>query len=209
MSGALEEVLDHLGALVEDARAVPMSASCVVHRGEVLDLVDEARAALPAEIEQARRVLAEREELAARSRAEADRVVEQGRAEAERLVEQAREEQSRLVEATAVFSRAQTEADRLLEQSQAEADRLVAQASADARAMRLQTEDYVDGKLAGFEEVLATTLATVQRGRDRLSGRGDAGPDREGGPDELDEDRLPRSPRSDGRPVSRPGRPRG
>ena len=30
-SADLEEVLDHLTALVEDARALPMSSSCVVH----------------------------------------------------------------------------------------------------------------------------------------------------------------------------------
>ena len=150
-SADLEEVLDHLTALVEDARALPMSASCVVHRAEVLDLVDEARRVVPVELEQARRVIAER-----------DRLLEQARVQAERLVEQGREEQGRLVEATAVYTRAQAEADRMLEQ-----------ASDAAEAMRLQTEDYVDAKLANFEVVLSTTLATVQRGRERLSGRTD------------------------------------
>ncbi len=148
-SADLEEVLDHLTALVEDARALPMSSSCVVHRGEVLDLVDEARRVLPVELEQARQTIADR-----------DRLLQSARAEAERLVEQGREEQGRLVEATAVYTRAQAEADRMLDQ-----------ASADAEAMRLQTEDYVDAKLANFENVLSTTLATVQRGRERLAGR--------------------------------------
>ena len=143
----LEEVLDHLTALVEDARALPMSASCVVHRGEVLDLVDEARRVLPEELEAARRLLASR-----------DRMLEQARTEAERVVEQGRQEAARLVEATAVYTRAQAEADRLLEQ-----------AADSAEAMRLQTEDYVDAKLANFEVVLSTTLSTVQRGRERLS----------------------------------------
>ena len=151
MSADLEEVLDHLAAVAEQARAVPMSASCVVNREEVLDLVDEARRVLPVEIEQARRVLAQRED-----------ILEQGRAEAQRLVEQGEQEQARLVEATAVYTRAQAEADRLLVAAEAE-----------ARAMRVQTEDYVDGKLANFEVVLTTTLAAVQRGRDRLSGRSD------------------------------------
>ena len=148
-SADLEEVLDHLTALVEDARALPMSSSCVVHRGEVLDLVDEARRVLPTELAEARRVLADRE-----------RLLDQARSEAERLVQQGREEQARLVEATAVHTRAVAEADRMLDQAHAEAE-----------AMRLQTEDYVDAKLANFENVLSTTLATVQRGRDRLSGR--------------------------------------
>ena len=145
----LEEVLDHLTALVEDARALPMSSSCVVHRGEVLDLVDEARRVLPVQLDEARRVLADR-----------DRILEQARAEAERLVQAGHEEQGRLVEATAVYTRAQAEADRRLDQAHAEAE-----------AMRLQTEDYVDAKLANFENVLSSTLATVQRGRERLSGR--------------------------------------
>ncbi len=150
-SADLEEVLDHLTALVEDARALPMSASCVVNRAEVLDLVDEARRVVPVELAQARQVIAER-----------DRLLEQARVQAERLVEQGRAEQGRLVEATAVYTRAQAEADRMLEQ-----------ASDAAEAMRLQTEDYVDAKLANFEVVLSTTLATVTRGRERLSGRSD------------------------------------
>jgi cell division septum initiation protein DivIVA len=148
-SADLEEVLDHLTALVEDARALPLSSSCVVSRGEVLDLVDEARRVVPVELAEARRVLAER-----------DRLLEQARADAERVVAQGHEEQARLVEATAVYTRAQAEADRVLDQAHAEAE-----------AMRLQTEDYVDAKLANFENVLSTTLSTVQRGRERLSGR--------------------------------------
>lgn len=148
-SADLEEVLDHLTALVEDARALPMSSSCVVHRGEVLDLVDEARRVLPEELAEARRVLADRE-----------RLLEQARAEAERIVEQGAQEQARLVEATAVYTRAQAEADRMLDQAHAEAE-----------AMRLQTEDYVDAKLANFEVVLSRTLTAVELGRARLSGQ--------------------------------------
>ena len=37
-----------------------------------------------------------------------------------------------------------------------------------ARAMRLETEDYIDQKLAGFEVVLERTMAAVQKGRERL-----------------------------------------
>jgi hypothetical protein len=40
-----------------------------------------------------------------------------------------------------------------------------------AEAMRLQTEDYVDAKLANFEVVLHKTLSAVERGREKLRGR--------------------------------------
>lgn len=151
MSADLEPVLDHLTDLLEQARALPMSASCVVNRGELLGLVDDVRALLPRALEQARQVLAERAAL-----------VEQGKAEAERVVVRAQVEQDRLLEATAVWQRAQAEADRLLAEAQEQAE-----------AMRIQTEDYVDAKLANFEIVLSKTLAAVQRGRTRLSGRTD------------------------------------
>ena len=38
----IHDKLDDLSALVESARAMPMSASCVVNRAQILDLLDEA-----------------------------------------------------------------------------------------------------------------------------------------------------------------------
>lgn len=151
MTDAVEQVLDSLVELVETARAMPMSSSCVVNRSEVLSLLDEARALIPDEVDQARKLLADRAG-----------VVAQGKAEAERIVARAQVEADRLLEATAVWQRAQAEADRLLEQAHDSAD-----------AMRRETDEYVDAKLAGFEVVLTQTLALVERGRTRLSSRGE------------------------------------
>ena len=39
--------------------------------------------------------------------------------------------------------------------------------------MRQEVDDYVDAKLANFEIVLNKTLAAVQRGREKLQGRGE------------------------------------
>jgi hypothetical protein len=49
-----------------------------------------------------------------------------------------------------------------------EAERIVEEARAEGRTLRLEAEDYVDGKLAGFEALLGRTMAAVQRGRERL-----------------------------------------
>lgn len=149
MSADVEAALDQIVDLLEQARALPMSASCVVNRGELLGLVDQARALLPPALAQAEQVVLER-----------DRTLEDARIQAAEIVSSGHAEQDRLVATTAVFARAQAEADRLLEQTRA-----------DAEAMRVQTEDYVDAKLANFEVVLSKTLATVERGRARLTGR--------------------------------------
>ena len=52
-----------------------------------------------------------------------------------------------------------------------EADALVAAARSDAERMRLEIDDYVDGKLANFEVVLHKTLQAVEKGRAKISGR--------------------------------------
>ena len=141
--------LDELTALVESARAMPMSASCVVNRGEVLAHLEEVRELLPSEIANAERVLRDKRA-----------VVAEGRVEAEELLEAARAERARLVSRTEVMREATREAERI-----------VAAAQADSERMRREIDDYVDGKLANFEVVLHKTMAAVAKGRAKISGR--------------------------------------
>lgn len=123
-----DELLSELIETVETARALPMSASCVLPREHVLDLLDELREVLPPEMDEARTVIARREKVvqdayeqaaATRERAvaEADAVLadaahraEQLLAEADRQVDAAvaagREEHGRLVSNTTVHQAA-------------------------------------------------------------------------------------------------------
>jgi hypothetical protein len=143
--------LDEIVAMVEGARAMPMSASCIVNRGDLLRLLDELRHMLPAELADAATLLRER-----------DDVVASGRREAERIIAEAHEEQARLVSETEVMRQAAESS----EQVRAEAEQ-------QARIMRSEVDDYVDAKLANFEIVLNKTLAAVLRGREKLSTRQD------------------------------------
>jgi cell division septum initiation protein DivIVA len=140
-----------LRQVVEEARSMPMSASAVVNRSEVLGLVDELEAAITQAFSDAERVLADR-----------DSVVGDGRKEADRIVEQARSESERLASDTEVFRVAQREADQVL-----------AHARDEAAALRQETDEYVDAKLANFEITLERTMDAVKRGRERLAGRTD------------------------------------
>ncbi|MDX6220873.1 MAG: hypothetical protein QOJ48_2554 [Frankiales bacterium] len=141
--------LAEITQLVDGARAMPMSASCVVNRADLLALLADLEALLPATISQAQEVLGDRES-----------VVEEGRREAEKIVAAARAERRRLVEASEVHQDATSEAERMLAEARQSAD-----------AMRVEVEDYVDAKLANFEIVLTKTLSAVERGRQKLSGR--------------------------------------
>ena len=150
----VHEKLDELTEVVESARSMPMSSSCILNRAELLTLLDELRALLPAEFDLAEQLLGDR-----------DKVVSEGRDEAEAIVAAAHEERMRLVSETEVFAQAQREANRVR-----------ADAEEDAESMRQQVDEYVDGKLANFEITLDKTLAAVHRGRDKLRARGENDP---------------------------------
>lgn len=152
------ERLDEIAALVEAARSVPMSASCIVNRQELLDLLDLLRAELPAEVRRARVVLDERDEIVAAGHREAERVVTGGLGEHRRLVSEAG--------VTAAAERAAAE--------------LLAEARTAAEGLKAEAQEYVDGTLSEFERVLTRTLTTVERGRDRLRVRSGLGGDEEG-----------------------------
>lgn len=145
----VDRKLEQIAELVENARAMPMSASCIVNRGEVLGLLEEIRGLLPEDLRHAQMLLADRES-----------VVDEGRREAARLLVRAEEERQSLTEETEIVREARVEAERIR-----------AQALVDAQTMRAEADDYVDTKLANFEVVLDKTLAAVHRGRDKLSGR--------------------------------------
>ncbi|MDQ1484584.1 MAG: hypothetical protein QOJ62_277 [Actinomycetota bacterium] len=145
----LKDKLEEIVAQIESARAMPMSASCIVNRSQILGLLDELRDLVPAEVQRAESLLHER-----------DDVVEAGRREAEQIIADAHGERERLVTETEVNREAVAESERLL----AEADREV-------RQMRQEVDDYVDTKLANFEIVLNKTLTAVLRGREKLQGR--------------------------------------
>ncbi len=145
----VQEKLNELAALVETARAMPMSASCIVNRAEALALIDEIRDLLPEEFRYAEMLLSDREA-----------VIADGRQEAEKIVESAKAERDKLVSATAVARHAGTHADEVRQHAVQE-----------AALLRKEVDDYVDTKLANFEVVLEKSLTAVQRGRDKLRGR--------------------------------------
>ncbi|MFF2727232.1 cell division initiation protein [Streptomyces sp. NPDC058008] len=147
----VQKKLDEIVETVGNARSMPMSASCVVNRAELLAMLEEVREALPGSLAHAEELIGGREQM-----------VEQARQEAERIIESARAERGSLISGTEVAQRSQAEADRILSEARREADEV-----------RSEADEYVDSKLANFEVVLTKTIGSVDRGREKLLGRGE------------------------------------
>jgi cell division septum initiation protein DivIVA len=145
----IHDQLDELSTLLESARAVPMSASCMVNREDLLARLDQIRRQLPADLERADSLLADAEGVIATAPRKGDEIIAG-----------AHEEKMRLVAETEVLAQAEREAGRIVGAAQTEADRV-----------QREIDDYIDAKLANFELVLTKTLEAVARGRDKIAGR--------------------------------------
>jgi vacuolar-type H+-ATPase subunit H len=145
------EKLNTAIAIVEEARGVPLSASCVVHRGEMLEILEGAREFLPADLSGAEDIIAKR-----------DQIIEEGRTSAESMIATAREDVSRMVEQTSIVQAARDEAQRILDDARDVAE-----------DERREVEAYIDGRLATLEVILNKTMEAVARGRERLEGADD------------------------------------
>jgi cell division septum initiation protein DivIVA len=132
--------------VVNSAKTMPLSASVLVSRDELVHLLGLAMDRLPIELREARWLLKEREEFMAERDREAQALMDEVRAQAERMV-------------------ARTD---IVRQANRVAQRILDDANEEARRMRHETEDYCDQRLAGMEIVLDRTMKTVRSGRQKL-----------------------------------------
>lgn len=151
-----EEKLAQLRELVLNARAMPMSASCVINRGDVLAAIDEVIDHLPDEISDAQRVID-------RSSAK----IAEGEAERTRIVAAAKDEVGRLARESEIVKTAESVAATIRREAEHE-----------AAALRKETDLFIDSRMAGFESVLHKTSSQVKTARARLAERSNLDPAR-------------------------------
>ncbi len=141
-----EELLRRVSDLISGGRPMPLSASVMINKEEVSELLQEAIERLPDELREARWLRKEREEYLTKMRDDGDEILDAARAHAERMVQRAE----------------------VVKSAEHRARRIIDGADAEARRLRLECEDFCDQKLAGFEIVLERTLKVVGAGREKL-----------------------------------------
>ena len=75
MASGVEELLDMLFDMVDEAKNVPLSSDrCMIERDRALDLIDDIRAQFPVELSEAKKVMASRADLIASAKREAEAI---------------------------------------------------------------------------------------------------------------------------------------
>jgi len=176
----LYETVDELTTVIENARSVPMSGSCMVPRDHLLDLLDDLRESLPEDVQAAGAIVEQRTEILQQAQAEAERLTGRTRSETEQLLAAAHRQRDDLLgtarrQRDDLLARAQEQAEQLLADAEAEAEAIVADgrahrevliAEAVAEHERLITETEVyQGAVSRADELGAQTATDVARMR--------------------------------------------
>jgi cell division septum initiation protein DivIVA len=176
----LYETVDELTTVIENARSVPMSGSCMVPRDHLLDLLDDLRESLPEDVQAAGAIVDQRTEILQQAQAEAERLTGRTRVESEQVLTSARRQRDELLgtarrqrdellaqaqaDAEDILAEAETEAERLVAEGMAHRDAVVAAAQAEHERLITETEVY-RGAVARADELGARTAADVARMR--------------------------------------------
>ncbi len=158
----LYETVDELTTVIENARSVPMSGSCMVPRDHLLDLLDDLRESLPEEVQAAGAIVEQRTEILQQAQAEAERLTGRTRGESDQLISQARRQREE------ILGTARRQRDDILQQAQTEAEQLLAQAEAEAERLVAEGRRHREALIADGQEQHAQLVAAGQAEHDRL-----------------------------------------
>jgi len=159
MKDDIDARLQSLRNAVDEARSVPMSASVMINRTEFNTMLDALEKTIDSTLSEASEVVDDREA-----------VLASGTTQAEAIIRAAELERDRLVSDTDVFRNAERRAAEILEE-----------ATRAAEELQLETDQYVEEKLANFELTLEHMVDAIHKRPARhdgahLQGLGDEDP---------------------------------
>ena len=147
MATGVEELLDMLYELIDEAKGLPLSSEkCIIERDKALDLLDEIRGQFPMELSEAKKLLASRNEYLASAKREAE------------LMRKQAEEQARQMLAE----------DELLAQAKQKGNEIVRKAEERSRELRRVANDYCEDALRRTEEAVSEARDEVATARSRF-----------------------------------------
>lgn len=171
----LLHLIDRLEELVGEARRLPIGTGIVIDRRRLLDLVDQLRATVPAEVREAGQILSHKEEVLAQTDEEVALRLARADEEVERRVSESEIVQVADVRAEQIAAQAQSEADRLLDETREQVHQKIGEGERLAGEQMEEADRYALEMLRKLEQQLNAFLGSVQAGVEALEHRPDRG----------------------------------
>lgn len=141
------ELVEMLYNMISEAWGVPLgNDKCLVDREKALDLIEEIKAQLPAEVAEAKRLVSRRDEFISNAKKEGESIRKMAEERARKMVEE----------------------QEIVRMAQARAEEMIATAETKSRELRRSASEYVDEALRGAEETVSQSLEVVRQVRSRF-----------------------------------------
>ena len=147
MASGVEELLDMLFEMIDEAKNAPLSSDkCVIERDRALDLIDDIRSQFPMELAEAKKMMARRAELESESKRRAESIVK------------AAEERARQIMSE----------ESITLQAKQRANEMVQQAEERSRELKRSANEYCEDALRRTEEAVAEAYDEIKKSRARF-----------------------------------------
>ncbi len=172
----LLHLIDRLEELIGEARRLPIGSGSVIDRRRLLDLVDQLRAAVPAEVREAQELLNRREEVLAQADEEVALRFSRADQEVEQRVSESEVAKGAEVRAEQIIAQAQSEAERLLEEAQKQAEAKRAEGERLASEQMDEADRYAMEMLRKLGQQLDAFMGSVRSGIEALERKPEEAP---------------------------------
>src|SRR5687767_15106806 len=145
------ELIDTLEELVIQARRLPVGGNLVVDRKRMLDVIDQLRLAVPADIRQASQIIENRET-----------IVEEAHERARAVIQQADLDRQRRLEETTILREAQERSQAMLLEAESRARQTVNEADATAAAHLSEAAEAATRQLDDADQYALEVLRRLE-----------------------------------------------
>ncbi len=147
MASGVDELLDMLYGMIEEAKNVPLSSDkCIIERDRALDLLDDLKAQFPVELSEAQKLVASRADYIASTKREADLIRQQAEEKAKQMIAE----------------------DQVLNAARQKSNEMLRLAEERSRELKKAANDYCEDALKRTEEAVAEAYDEIKKSRIRF-----------------------------------------
>ncbi len=147
MASGVEELLDMLFEMIDEAKNAPLSSDkCVIERDRALDLIDDVRSQFPVELTEARKMMASRAELELEAKQKAEAILKTAKDQARQMLAE----------------------DSIVTQARQRANEMMQQAEERSRELKRSANEYCEDALRRTEEAVAEAYDEIKKSRSRF-----------------------------------------
>ena len=167
-ANGVDEMLDMLYEMIDDAKAIPFSNDCRLDRNGALDLLDSIRNRFPVELGEAIKIVQNREQYVADAQREADRILQQAQAQAQRMVDENETVRQARAAAEEAIRTAKSRASEILSKANDEARAVTEAAQTRAEGLKRAANEYCADALRRTEDAVAEAYGEIKQSHDQF-----------------------------------------